>query len=127
MTHEGQETLAMAQSLLQELQKLISNASVTVEILKLLETRQQRFLDLLKMSAHVGSHGERMKSVSSKDTMEQFLAARIEEFEEFRKVRTQVGLFVNMCELISPGKEPGHGQTYVYCSSLKGLFTHNTN
>ncbi|PFX19442.1 E3 ubiquitin-protein ligase RNF213 [Stylophora pistillata] len=88
---EGQETLWLAKSLLDALVGDISDGSVTVEVLSLVQNHEKAFLDLLKTTSGV-----------EKNDAECSLAKRIEELEEFRAVMENVGTFIGMCEVISP-------------------------
>lgn len=101
MTAEGQATLSMAQSLLTALVERISNASVTVEILKLLMKYRQRFLELLKADSNVTSEETKARVILEG---EKRLNDRIEEIQQFEAVKKKTLSFINMCDLIKPGE-----------------------
>ena len=92
----------MAQAVLMALVESISNASVTVEILVLLQKYRKKFLDLLSKttfpSAKEGSEA------NTRREGEKILDERIGEIQEFRAVKEKVVSFVNMCDLIGPGE-----------------------
>ena len=91
----------MAKSLLEALVRVISDASLTVEILLLLKHNKERFLELLNACTVIGSgQGSR---ISLTEETEQHLADRIEEIEEFQTVKARVLTFTRMCDLIQPG------------------------
>ena len=91
----------MAQSVLTAIVESISNASVTVEILVLLQKYKEKFLELLKTTFSTSKEGNK---VNMKEESEQSLAERIEELDEFQAVKLKVVSFVNMCDLIKPGE-----------------------
>ena len=92
LSPEGQETLILAKSLLDALVRVISDGSVTVEVLILLQKYEQTFLELLKTTT------------TEKKDSELSLARRIEEIEEFRAVKENVVTFIGMCDVIQPGE-----------------------
>ncbi len=92
----------MAQSVLTAVVESLSNASVTVEILALLQKYKEKFLELLKSNFYTAKDGTK---ADAKKESEKILAERIEEIEEFRSVKVKVGSFVNMCDLIQPGEK----------------------
>ena len=100
LTDEGQETLSMAQSVLTAIVESLSSASVTVEILVLLQKYKEKFLELLRTTSSYAKEGTKGKE---KEESEKVLADRIEEIEEFQSVKVKVASFVNMCDLIKPG------------------------
>ena len=102
LTAEGQETLSMAQSVLKALVESISDASVTVEILDLLQKYRKRFLELLSKTTF--SSAKEGTEVHTREAGEKILNERIGEIEEFRAVKEKVVSFVNMCDLIRPGE-----------------------
>jgi len=102
LTAEGQETLSMAQSVLTALVESISNASVTVEILGLLQKYRKKFLELLsKITVPPAKDGT---EANMRQEGEKILDQRIGEIEEFQAVKEKVASFVNMCDLIGPGE-----------------------
>lgn len=103
LTDEGRATLTMAKSLLDALIEMISNATVTVEILLLLQNFQEKFLELVKTTKPVVIKGEGLKD-ATKEKIEQILNERIEEIKEFQVVRGRVLSFTSMCDLIEPGE-----------------------
>lgn len=104
MTDEGIETLFMAKSLLEALIEVISNASVTAEILILLRSFKERFLELVKTTTPVVNAKEEGRQVATKEEIEESLNERIGEFEEFQAVKVRVVSFARMCDLIQPGE-----------------------
>ena len=102
LTDDGQETLSMAQSVLTALVASISNASVTVEILVLLQKYRDKFLELL-LKTTCPSTKERTEA-NTKQQDEKILDERIREIEEFQAVKQKLASFVNMCGLIGPGE-----------------------
>ncbi len=102
LTDEGQETLSMAQSVLTAIVESISNASVTVEILVLLQKYKQKFLELLKTTFSTAK-GE--TKVNAEEECAKSLTERIEEIEEFQAVKLKVVSFATMCDLIQPGEK----------------------
>ena len=112
LTAEGQATLSMAKSVLTALVESISNASVTVEVLRLLQKYKQRFLDLLRTNSTAAAYPvtngspEALMDVE----VEQSLNERIEEIQEFQAFKVKVASFINMCNLILPGKMVYHGR-----------------
>lgn len=113
LTAEGQETLSMAQSVLTALVESISNASVTVEILVLLQKYRKKFLELLAKATF--SSAKEGTEVNMREEGEKILDERIGEIEEFRAVKEKVVSFVNMCDLIWPGE--------ISLNSKKAVFT----
>ena len=109
LTHEGQETLSMAKSLLEALIDDISNASVTVEILLLLKDFKQKFVELVKTTTPVVTEEEGRK-IATNERIEQILNERIEEIDEFQALKVRVLSFARMCDLIPPGKICKKGQ-----------------
>lgn len=101
LTAEGQATLSMAKSVLTALVERISNASITVEVLELLQNYKYRYLGLLKADFTVtnGETEAHMKAESARS-----LDERIEEIEKYQAVKKKVSSFINMCDLIAPGK-----------------------
>jgi len=93
----------MAKSLLEALVRVIWDASVTVEILLLLQKQRLRFLELLKIYSPLFNEGESSKMPTKEET-EQSLTERIEEVEEFQAAKEEVLSFSRMCDLIQPGK-----------------------
>lgn len=91
----------MAQSVLMAIVESLSNASVAVEILVLLQKYKQEFLELLKSTFSDAKEETMAKKMKEK---EKILAKRIEEIEEFQTVKAEVVSFVNMCDLIQPGE-----------------------
>lgn len=92
LSPEGQETLFLAKSLLDALVRVISDGSVRVQVLLLLQKYKETFLELLKTT-----------SAEKKDA-ELSLAHRIEEIEEFHTVKQNVVTFIAMCDVIQPGR-----------------------
>ena len=82
----------MAKSLLDALVRVIFDASVTVEILLLLQKYKEGFLELLKAAIPLGVAAERS------------LAERNEEIEEFLDEKMKLLSFIRMCDLIQPGE-----------------------
>ena len=91
----------MAQSVLMAIVENLSNASVTVEILVLLQKNREKFLELLKTTFANAKEETIAKKMKEK---EKILAKRIEEIEEFQTLKAEVVSFVNMCDLIQPGE-----------------------
>lgn len=104
MTDEGIETLSMAKSLLEALIEVISNASVTAEILILLRSFKERFLELVKTITPAVNAVKEGRQVATKEEIEESLNDRIGEFEEFQAVKARVLSFARMCYLIQPGE-----------------------
>ena len=102
LTVEGQETLSMAKSLLEALIEMLSNASITVEILVLLQNFKQKFIELVKTTTPVVNEGDGRKVVT-KEIIEQILTERIEEANEFNAVKGRVLSFTRMCDLLPAG------------------------
>ena len=92
----------MAQAVLRALIESISNASVTVEILVLLQKYRKKFLDLLSKTTFPSAK-EGIKA-NTRQEGEKILDERIGEIREFRAVKEKVVSFVNMCDLIGPGE-----------------------
>ena len=91
----------MAKSVLTALVERISNASVTLEVLEILQKHKQRFLELLKAnSTDVNEGSEDHVNVETKTRLDE----RIEEIQRFQAVKKKVVSFINMCDLIAPGK-----------------------
>ena len=93
----------MAKSLLEALIKRISNATVTFEILLLLQNFEQKFLELVKATKTVVIEMEGRED-ATKEKIEQILNERIEETKEFQVVRGRVLSFTSMCGWIKPGE-----------------------
>ena len=89
----GQEKLLLAKSLLDALVRIMSDGSVTVEVLLLVQKHKARFLELLKTTSGV-----------EKNDVELSLVQRIEEIEEFHTVREYVERFITMCDVVPPGE-----------------------
>ena len=102
LTAKGQETLSMAKSVLTALIESISNASVSVEILVLLQKHKKKFLELV--SKKTLSSAKEGTGANTREKGEKILDERILEIEEFRAVKEKVFSFVNMCDLIGPGE-----------------------
>ena len=122
MTDEGRKTLSMAKSLLEALIEMLSNASITMEILVLLQNSKQKFIELVKTTTPVVNEGDGQKVVT-KEIIEQILTERIEEAKEFHAVKGRVLSFTWMCDLIPPGEYSLHlslqsavpmYETYIY-------------
>lgn len=94
----------MAKSMLEALVKVISNASVTVEILIILRSFKERFLELVKTTTPVVNVSEQGGQFATKEEIEESLNERIEEMEEFQAVKARVLSFAWMCDLIQPGE-----------------------
>ena len=107
LTEEGQETLSMAKSLLEALIEMLSNASITMEILALLQNSKQKFIELVKTTTPVVNEGDGRKVVT-KEIIERILNERIEEAKEFHAVKGRVLSFTWMCDLIPPGEYSLH-------------------
>lgn len=99
LTDDGQATLFMAKSLLTALAEGISDSSVTVEILELLQKYKQRFLQLLE--ADSSAVNKESVVVESRKSLDQ----RIEEIQGFQAVKKKTVSFINMCDLIRPGED----------------------
>ena len=93
----------MAKSLLEALVTVISDSSVTVEILILLKNNKQRFLELVKATCPVVNESGN-SNVTTKEETEQSLTDRIEEIEEFQATQRKVLVLTRMCDLIHPGE-----------------------
>lgn len=102
MTGDGQETLSMAQSVLTALVASVSNASVTVEILVLLQKYKDKFLELL-LKATCPSAKEGTEA-NAKHESEKTLDERLGEIKEFQAVKEKMVSFVHMCDLVRPGE-----------------------
>ena len=89
----GQEKLFQAKSLLDALVRIMSDGSVTVEVLLCVQKHIATFLELLKTTSGV-----------EKNDAELSLVPRIEEIDEFRIVRENVGRFIAMCDVVPPGE-----------------------
>ena len=94
----------MAQSVLTAIVESLSNASVTVKILALLQKYKQKFLELLRATVSTARAKDGTK-VNAKEESEKILTERIEEIEQFQAIKSKVTSFVNMCDLIQPGKK----------------------
>ena len=106
----------MAQSVLTALVESISNASVTLEILVLLQKYKKKFLELLSKITFPSAKEE--TKTSTREEGEKILDERIEEIEEFQAVKVKVVSFVNMCDLIGPGKiSLGSKKVFAICTS----------
>ena len=92
LSYDAKETLFLAKSLLDALVRVISDGTVTVQVLLLLQRRKETFLELLKTS-----------SPENKD-VELSLARRLEEIQNFFEVKEKVGVSIGMCDAIQPGK-----------------------
>ena len=92
----------MAQSVLTALVESISNASVTLEILVLLQKYKKKFLELLSKTTFPSAKEE--TEANTREEGEKILDERIEEIEEFQAVKVKVMSFVSMCDLIGPGE-----------------------
>lgn len=93
LSDDAKKTLFLAKSLLDALVRVISDGSVTIQVLLLLQRHKETFLELLKTS-----------SAENKD-VEFSLAYRIEEIQEFFEMKEKVGIFIGMCDVIQPGKK----------------------
>ena len=91
----------MAQSVLTAIVESLSSASVTLEILVLVQKYNVKFLELLR-----ATFSKDKKETKAKKTEEfkKILAERIKEMVEFQTVKDKVVSFVNMCDLIQPGE-----------------------
>ncbi|XP_022806308.1 E3 ubiquitin-protein ligase rnf213-alpha-like [Stylophora pistillata] len=87
----GQERLSQAKLLLDALVRVMSDGSVTVEILLLVQKHETTFLELLKTTSGVEKNDATLS-----------LAHRIEEIKEFRTVRENVGRFIALCDVVPP-------------------------
>ena len=103
----------MAKSLLRDLVAVISNASVTVEILLLLKDLKQKFVELVTNTTPVVKE-EHGRKIATNERIEQILNERIEEIDEFQAVKVRVLSFARMCDLIQPGKICKKGQFAVF-------------
>ena len=92
LSDDCKETLFLAKSLLDALVRVISDGSVTFQVLLLLQRHKETFLELLMTSA-----------AEVKDA-ELSLAHRLEEIQEFFVVKENLGTFIGMCDVIQPGK-----------------------
>ena len=92
LSDDCKETLFLAKSLLETLVRVISDGSVTFQVLLLLQRHKETFLELLKTSA-----------VEIKDT-EISLDHRLEEIQEFLEMKKNLGTFIGMCDVIQPGE-----------------------
>ena len=92
----------MAQSVLTALVASISNASVTVEILVLLQKYRDKFLELLLKTT--SPFAKERTEANAKQQGEKILDERIGEMEEFQAVKQKLASFVSMCDLIGPGE-----------------------
>ncbi|RMX46188.1 hypothetical protein pdam_00007847 [Pocillopora damicornis] len=90
LSDDCKETLFLAKSLLEALVRVISDGSVTFQVLLLLQRHKETFLELLKTSA-----------AEIKD-VELSLAHRLEEIQEFFEVKENLGKFIGMCDVIQP-------------------------
>ena len=91
LSDDCKETLFLAKSLLDALVRVISDGSVTFQVLLLLQRHKETFLELLMTSA-----------AEVKDA-ELSLAHRLEEIQEFFVVKENLGTFIGMCDVIQPG------------------------
>lgn len=110
----------MAKSLLEALIEMISNASVTFEILILLRSFKERFLELVKTTTPMVNASEQGGQVATKEEIEESLNERIEEIEEFQAVKVRVLSFARMCDLIQPGEICK--KDYLACGFTPSLF-----
>ena len=101
----GQEKLFQAKSLLDALVRIMSDGSVTVEVLLLVQKHKATFLELLETASGV-----------DKNDAELSLVQRLEEIEEFYTVRENVGRFIAMCDVVPPG-ELRRGILFQYLNS----------
>lgn len=116
LTAEGQGTLSMAQSVLKALVESISNASVTVEILVLLQKYRNKFLDLLSKTTFPSA--KEGLEANTRQGYEKILDERISEIQEFRSVKEKVVSFVKMCDLIGPGEiSLSNKKVFAICTS----------
>ena len=92
LSDDCKETLFLAKSLLEALVRVISDGSVTFQVLLLLQRHKETFLELLKTSA-----------AEIKDA-EISLDHRLEEIQEFLEVKKNLGTFIGMCDVIQPGE-----------------------
>ena len=117
LTPEGEETLSMAQAVLRALVESISNASVTVEILVLLQKYRKKFLDLLSKTTFTSAKDG--IEANTRQEGEKILDERIGKIQEFRAVKEKVVSFVNMCDLIGPGEiSLSIKEVFTICTSL---------
>ena len=93
----------MAKSLLEALVRVVKDASVTFQILLLLEKNKQRFLELVETTRPAVDEGGN-SNVATMKKIEQSLTDRIEEMKEFRDTKEAVLTFTRMCDLIQPGE-----------------------
>ena len=96
LTPDGQETLFLAKSLLMALVQRISDASITVATLEILQKNKDRFLELLE--ADSSTH-----NMQTTET-ERRLNERIGEMREFQDLKMKLLSFIHMCELVQPGE-----------------------
>ena len=122
LTLEGQETLSMAKSLLEALVRVISDASVTVEILLLLQNYKQRFLELMKTTVPVVNE-EESTNIARMEETERSLNERIKEMEEFQAAKVKVSSFTRMCDLIKPGEIWKGKRSHVHFGGFFVLFS----
>ena len=107
----------MAQSVLTALVTSISNASVTVEILVLLQKYRDKFLELLLKTTCPSA--KESTEANRKQQDEKILDERIREIEEFQAVKQKLASFVSMCGLIGPGEISLCGkEVFPICTSL---------
>lgn len=92
LSDDAKETLFLAKWLLDALVRVISDGSVTIQVLLLLQRHKKTFLELLKTS-----------SAENKD-VEISLGYRLEEIQEFFDMKEKLGIFIGMCDVIQPGK-----------------------
>lgn len=113
----------MAKSLLDALVRVISDASVTVEILVLLQNYKQRFLELLRTTYPVVDEGG-SSNMPTKEQTEQSLTDRIEEINAFQALKVKVLSFTRLCDLIQPGEiwTQNNVPTSILNGPLLGLF-----
>lgn len=93
--------MSMAQSVLTAIVESLSSASVTLEILALLQKYKVKFLELLRTTFSYDKEGTKAKNT---EESKKILAERIKEMEEFQTVKDRVVSFVKMCDLIQPGE-----------------------
>ena len=91
----------MAKSLLTALVERISDASITVAILQLLQKYKDRFLTLLEADSSIPNAST---ETDMKLKTKGHLNDRIEEFQKFQTLKMKVLSFIDMCDLIPPGK-----------------------
>ncbi|XP_022796391.1 E3 ubiquitin-protein ligase rnf213-alpha-like isoform X1 [Stylophora pistillata] len=90
LSDECKETLFLAKSLLDALVRIISDGSVTFEVLLLLQRHKETFLELVKTS------------VAEIKDAKLSLAHRLEEIHKFFEVKENLGTFIGMCDVIQP-------------------------